>query len=219
MNKEANVKFRTWVDVQRNIVQAFQLEKDSIVTRNRVVKLVLNIGILDADNFDRSWNYSLNQLIEFYNKNGVCPKLTTESRLFYWLQEEKQRLYSPNSKKFSVNNTSKVSVATRKKKLEMFGFDLTKTISQCRNSNVAVEISSDDYDKEGINECHHNDSTEDDLVDVEGKSNSRKEIKEILLQVPESDEEVCVIFFFDFKECLKKLTRFIIIILPHSLVG
>merc|ERR1712194_461710 len=95
----ADVKFRMWVDVQRNIAQAFQLEKeDYIVTRNRVVKLVLNIGILDADDFDRSWNYSLNQVIEFYNKNGVCPKLTTESRLFYWLQEEKQRLYSPNSK-------------------------------------------------------------------------------------------------------------------------
>jgi len=66
----------------------------------------------------------------------------------------------------------------------MFGFDLTKTISQCRNINVAVEISSDDYDKEDINECHHNESTEDNFADAYGKPKSRKKAKKKLLQIP-----------------------------------
>ena len=150
MNKEADVKFRTWVDVQRNIVQAFQLKKeDSIVTQNRVVKLVLNIGILDADDFDRSWNNNFKQVIEFYNKNGACPSETTEIRLFYWLRTTKTRLYSQHIKrKYSGSNTGKVSVATRKKKLEMFGFDMTKPLPQCRNNNVVVEISSDDQGRD-----------------------------------------------------------------------
>ena len=66
----------------------------------------------------------------------------------------------------------------------MFCFDKTKILSQCRNNNVSVEISSDDYGKEDVNEHLHNESSEDNVADANGKPKSRKKSKKKLLQIP-----------------------------------
>merc|ERR1711862_627472 len=140
-------EFCMWFDCQLEMVNNFNYDEAKSIEIQQVVKLVLDIGILDdSEHVDDRWNANLKDVLFFCNKNRVCPSRKTAQRLYSFLYAQHQLFRNPGE---AINED------TRKKKLHLFKFDLTKPVSQCRNNNKKVVDddflnSSDKNDKEDI---------------------------------------------------------------------
>ena len=121
MNEDnQDAQFRTWLEVQKNIIHDFQLGQENSVTQNRVMKLVLDSGILDNNDseLEINWNKKLKRLTLYCRENGKCPSNKADSALYRWIKMQRSHLF------FDRRSTDR---AARMKKLKMFGFDMSKT--------------------------------------------------------------------------------------------
>ena len=133
MNEDnQDAQFRTWLNMQKNIFYDFQLQAENSVTQNRVIKLVLDVGILDNNDDDIIWNKRLKQLVIYCREHGKCPNEKEDYTLYNWIRNQRRRLFL---------GEIQINRAARKKKLAMFGFDMTKIVSESFIGDSSNEVS------------------------------------------------------------------------------
>ena len=84
---DENFEFYDWFTLARErILLTHQSSLLPSLTEERIIELVLNIGILDDKN-DDAWNNRLKELIQFCKKYKRCPRRDNEDEksLYYWI--------------------------------------------------------------------------------------------------------------------------------------
>jgi len=186
-------KFCAWFRYQLDMVNKFNCDEEkSPIIQKKVVKLVLDMGILDTEvEDDEVWNMKLKNVIIYCNENKACPRARTGNSLYNFLHSQQQRLFGNGEKTLNQD--------VRKKKLLLFGFDLAQPISQCRNNDNILELADDKsldsislHDKPTDSNADFatshdmpTNSTSPDEMNEEGKEQQRKlNKKSCFLKIP-----------------------------------